>query len=82
MAQSDHLIKVIVEMAIFLEFTDEDSLCPDAAVEMMESITAELQQLAYAEKAKVIDSILEIAKTYHADEADFVKALPNTLGLR
>lgn len=77
-----HLVKVIADMAIFLEFTDEDSLCPDAAVGMMEHIAAELQLLTDAEQSRVIKSFAEIAKAYRGDEADFVKALPDTLGLR
>jgi len=80
--QSHHLIKVIADMAIFLEFTGENSLNPDAAVEMMEHIAAELQLLKDDEKIRVIDSFAEIAKAYRGDESDFVKALPDTLGLR
>ncbi|MCU6668787.1 hypothetical protein M8013_08495 [Enterobacteriaceae bacterium H4N4] len=82
MSDSDHLIKIIANMAIFLEFTDEDLLCPDAAVEMMESIAAGLQPLTDVGKARVIESFAEIAKSYRPDEADFVKTLPDTPGLR
>lgn len=82
MTHSHHLIKVIADMAIFLEFTDEHSLNPDAAVEIMESIAAELQLLTDDEKARVIESFENIAKTYHGGEASFVEALPDMLGLR
>lgn len=82
MTHSHHLIKVIADMAIFLEFADEHSLNPDAAVEMMEHIAAELQLLTDDEKGRVIDSFAEIAKAYRGDESDFVKALPDTFGLR
>lgn len=40
------LVKIIADMAIFLEFSDEESLDPDIAVGMMESIAAELQLLS------------------------------------
>ncbi len=49
---------------------------------MMEHIAAELQQLTDAEQSRVIESFAEIAKAYRGDEADFVTALPDTLGLR
>ncbi|AXF63599.1 MULTISPECIES: hypothetical protein [Leclercia] len=82
MTHSHHLIKIIADMTIFLEFTDDHSLNPDAAVEMMERIAAELQRLTDAEKARVIDSFTEIAKAYRGDESDFIKDLPDTFGLR
>lgn len=81
MNQSHCLLHVIADMAIFLEFTDENSLCPDAATGMMESIAAGLQRLTDAEKARVTGSFAEIAKAYRGDEADFVKALPDMLGI-
>ncbi|WP_333855098.1 hypothetical protein [Leclercia sp.] len=77
-----HLVKVIADMAIFLEFSDEHSLNPDAAVEMLEHIAAELQLLTEDEKGSIISAFAEIAKAYQGDESDFVKALPDTLGLR
>ena len=77
-----HLVKVIADMAIFLEFTDDHSLCPDAAVEMLEHIAAELQLLTDDEKGSIIDSFAEIAKAYRGNESDFVKDLPDTFGLR
>jgi len=49
---------------------------------MMEHIAAELQVLTDDEKERVIDSFAEIAKAYQGDESDFIKALPDTLGLR
>ncbi|URN98371.1 hypothetical protein NB069_17100 [Leclercia adecarboxylata] len=82
MTHSHHLIKIIADMAIFLEFTGEDSLCPDAAVEMLEHIAAELQLLTDDEKGSIIDSFAEIAKAYRGNESDFVKDLPDTFGLR
>jgi len=77
-----HLVKIIADMAIFLEFSDEHSFNPDAAVEMLEHIAAELQLLTDDEKESIIDSFAEIAKAYRGNEYDFVKALPDTLGLR
>lgn len=77
-----HLVKIIADMAIFLEFSDEHSFNSDAAVEMLEHIAAELQLLTGDEKGSIIDSFAEIAKAYRGNESDFVKALPDTLGLR
>ena len=45
-------------------------------------IVAELYLLTDDEKGSIIDSFAEIAKAYRGNESDFIKALPDTLGLR
>jgi hypothetical protein len=40
---NNHLIKTIVDIIIFLEFTHEDDVNPDSAIEAMENIACELQ---------------------------------------
>ena len=76
-----HLVKSIVNMAIFLEFTDEGSLNPDVAIEMMESIAAELQLLSDDDKEYVINIFNEISKEYKGDKESFIKSLPESFGL-
>lgn len=75
------LIKIIANMAIFLEFTDEESLEPDIAVEMMESISAELQRLNSDDKKKVVDVFNEISEEYKGEQVAYIKQLPEMLGL-
>jgi len=82
MSNPNQLVKIIADFAIFLEFNDEDTLNPDAAVEMMESIAADLDLLSNDEKVNLIKSFEDISKTYSGEEADFVKDLPDTFGLR
>lgn len=75
------LVKIIADMAIFLEFSDEESLNPDIAVGMMESIAAELQLLSLDDKKKVANTFDLVSKEYQGDRAVYIKELPESLGL-
>ncbi|MBK4770375.1 MAG: hypothetical protein FT726_12005 [Pantoea sp. Morm] len=75
------LVKIIADMAIFLEFSDEESLNPDIAVGMMESIAAELQLLSLDDKKKVENTFDLVSKEYQGDRAVYIKELPKSLGL-
>lgn len=75
------LVKIIADMAIFLEFSDEESLDPDIAVGMMESIAAELQLLSLDDKMKVANAFDLISKEYQGDHEIYIKELPESLGL-
>lgn len=75
------LVRIIVNIAIFLEFTSEERLDPDTAVEMMEQISAELQLFGEDDKKKIIKLFNDISKEYEGKESEFVKELPNSLGI-
>jgi hypothetical protein len=40
------LVQVIAQVAVFLEFADETTLHPDAAVKQLEALAFQLQQLS------------------------------------
>jgi hypothetical protein len=75
------LARAIVGTAIFLEFTDDVRLDPDAAVEAMEQLAAELQKLDPAAKTALVEAIIASASTFEANYAEFVRSLPDALGL-
>jgi hypothetical protein len=76
-----HLVKAIVDMAIFLEFSNSDLLNEDAAVEAMEQLAGELQQMPEADLRALSSKIVSLASTYSAEQKAFVEALPEALGL-
>lgn len=76
-----HLLKAIVDMAIFLEFTNSELLDEDAAVEAMEQLAAELQQIPESELANVSRMIVSLARAYAPPQREFVEGLPDALGL-
>ena len=75
------LIKIIADLAIFLEFTSEERLDADTAVEMMEQMAAELQLLDAEDRQDIVRDFLVISAEYTGDKSEFVKELPESLGL-
>jgi hypothetical protein len=77
-----HVIKAIVDLAIFLEFTGPEDLDEDAAVRAMEQLASELQclddqaRLELSKRIKVLSTAYADAKT-----REFVSSLPEALGL-
>ena len=78
---SVRLVKIIADLAIFLEFTSEDQLDPDTAVEMMEQMASELQLLNDDDRSEVVQFFLEISREYTGDKCNFIKDLPESFGL-
>ncbi|MEZ3141224.1 hypothetical protein ACBQ88_19340 [Citrobacter braakii] len=75
------LVKIIVNMAIFLEFTSSDLLDPDCAVEAIEDLAIELQSLSREDRDNIIDIFNNLSKEYTGDKAEYVQNLPETLGI-
>ena len=46
------LVQVIAQVAVFLEFADETTLHPDAAVKQLEALAFQLQQLTPTERER------------------------------
>ncbi|UJD92436.1 hypothetical protein FS594_27270 (plasmid) [Rahnella aquatilis] len=75
------LVKIIANLAIFLEFTDEGQLDPDLAVEMMEQIAVELQSLNDDDRNDITKMFQGISREYTGDKREFIKELPESFGL-
>jgi hypothetical protein len=58
------LAKIVADLAIFLEFTSEELLDPDAAVEAMEQIAAELQLLGDEERNNLAKIFIDLSNGY------------------
>lgn len=78
---SAKLVKIIANLAIFLEFTDERQLDPDLAVEMMEQMAAELQSLNDDDRKNITKIFQDISREYTGDKCEFIKKLPESFGL-
>lgn len=78
---SDKIIKCFVEMIIFLEFSDENIVNSDSAIEILELISSELQSMDESNKEFFKKQIEKIAISYSADKKKFVLSLPEYLGL-
>lgn len=80
-SQSRQLVKVIADIAIALEFTDETLLNPDVAIELQESIAANLQSFDEAEREDIAGEFIYISALYDGKIADYVRSLPANYGI-
>lgn len=80
------LMTIIVELCIFLEFSSDEIIDPDAAVSMMEQIAAALNQLTPGEQSEFAFFVQDLSKTEQqsggtAERVEFLMAFPETIGL-
>lgn len=79
---SDHNVaKAIANVAIFLEFSSEEIINEDAAVEAMEQLAADLQATDKPTRNALSQALKEIACSYDGEFAEFVAALPEAFGI-
>ncbi|KGX48607.1 hypothetical protein [Burkholderia pseudomallei] len=78
--KNDHFAKVIVDVSIFLEYSGENIIDPDASIELLEQIANELQKMSDSERASLSKSIRDLAPQY-GPRANFVTDLPSNLGI-
>lgn len=81
-SQSIKLVKVIADIAIALEFTEETLINPDVAIEMQESIAGTLQSLDEVNRKDLADVFESISALYNGEIADYVRSLPDNYGIK
>lgn len=84
MTIEDHTIlaKIVVDIAIFCEFTNDDLLNEDTAVEVLEQLAFRLKDLDTVEKADIADQFERLSLDYPQEKiADFVRGLSESLGI-
>ena len=81
-SQSTRLVKVIADIAIALELTEETLINPDVAIEMQESIAGTLQSLDEADRKEVAGDFENISALYNEEIAEYVRSLPVNYGIK
>lgn len=76
-----HITKVIIDVMIFLEFSDEDIVNFDSSLQVIENIAAELKLMDHNLKESFTQTVIELSEYYDSEMKDFVKNLPNLLGV-
>jgi len=74
------LVRSIIDMFIFLAFTDDSHVDADLAVAQMEALSAQLQRVSEPTRSDLIVQIRDLASDY-VEHSDFVQALPQAMGL-
>lgn len=76
------LAKIVADIAIFCEFTSDDLLNEDTAVEMLEQLAFRLKDLGTVDKADIAAQFERLSFDYPDEKiADFVRGLPESLGI-
>lgn len=76
----EYLVRAIVDMAVFLEFSPETVLNMDASVEAMEQMAAVLRKMPEENRQAFIEMLRELAPTYGSRQ-QFVSELAENFGL-
>jgi hypothetical protein len=83
-----NLCRAIIWSACFLEMSEDDIVDPDSAVKALEDMATTLQEATEEEKkafvtvcAEEADRLQQEAFPGYARTAEFVRGLPNSLGL-
>lgn len=76
-----HVAQAIVEVAVFLEFSGEEAINPDVAVQALEQLAATLQLADSEAKSSLCSQFEVIAMEYSGEQAEFVESLGEALGL-
>ena len=79
---NESLVRAILDVAVFLEFADDETVDPDAAVGAMEQLSATLQGMSLGDQAAFAIAVRRLSSRYESVEiAAFVSDLPDALGL-
>jgi hypothetical protein len=80
-------MKAVIDLAAFLELSDDDVVDPDAAVEQLEILAFNLKHLTQEERQVFIHFIsktvadLETKELSNDNLVSFLRSLPDSLGL-
>ncbi|MGV1833236.1 hypothetical protein ACQZ6C_00600 [Rhizobium rhizogenes] len=77
----EYVVRSIIDVAIFLEFSDERSIDPDISVEILEQLAGNLQQAAVETKQMLCSKFEMLANEYPKEMKRFVETLGESLGL-
>lgn len=69
------IARIVANISVFFDLTDEDLLDPDTSVKMMEALGADLEALDPAFLRKLIDAFAVIAPDYVGDAQAAVRGL-------
>lgn len=81
------LMKAIIDLAAFLELSDDDTVDPDAAVQQLEELVAALSQLTIPEREELVAYVDELIQDQQEQAGskeyiDFLLSFPESFGLR
>jgi hypothetical protein len=79
---NEYLVRALIDLCVFLEYSSDNVLDPDAALKAFEDLSATLQSADPSVQRAVRAEISRLAATYDADKSSFVESLADNIGLR
>ena len=80
--KNEPFMDAVIQMVLFLEFSDPETVDEDAAIGMMEQIAATLQKLESAEKERFLEYLQgRAAQAGTSKERQCIENLASNLGL-
>lgn len=73
---TEQIARIIADMILFLDQTDDEILDPDAAVEMMEWLGGRLDALDKGFLRELVDAFAVIAPEYSGESQELVRDIP------
>ncbi|KLT73114.1 hypothetical protein PL75_04175 [Neisseria arctica] len=76
------LMKSLIDALLFFEFSNEEILNPDSAIEIMESIAINFQEMNQIDIKIFLETLesLEL-NSYTQEEINFIRNLPEFMGI-
>jgi hypothetical protein len=76
------LVQAIAQVAVFLEFADDATVDPDAAVKQQEDLAFQLQQLPPVDRQQFIRMLSKVADDWPSEgERQYLLNLPDAIGI-
>ncbi len=73
---AQQVARIIAHFMLFLEQTDEENLDPDTAVEMMECLAGDMENLDRGFLRELVDAFAVIAPEYSGEAEKLVRDIP------
>ncbi|NID06725.1 hypothetical protein HBF26_17675 [Luteibacter jiangsuensis] len=78
---NESLVRALVDVCVFLEFSTDDVIDPDAAMKVFEDLSATLQSADPSVQRSLRAEMSRLAASYDAKKSSFVKVLADNIGL-
>jgi len=79
---TSRLVEIVAQFLLSIEKAPDDRIDPDFAVQLQEDVAYHLQSLDLASRDELATMLRTVAAgTANADDAAFIRELPDTLGI-
>ena len=75
------IAQAIINISIFLELSDKNTIDEDRAIEALEQISADISEFEYDFKLQLSKSILKLVIKYPKNLHCYINNLPENLGI-